>query len=319
MDSITVKKPRLRLVCLQCKKIKRKCDKLRPACSRCQQNSLQCEYEERTDLSANVAANDSDGFNSSHKLNFEQQPVLERTGLRYSLQVPEGVVNATLSIWNAEDMLVIVGLVTFLDYPFAAHSLAQHDQYIRALCASLYGMALVDFSNYANGIPCEDTSRSILGPFSFIEKAIFRRIEHSKQFRGQPAALGLLYNAFSMEEENFSTLLPSLIAEVEDVLMQKKDCEILLRCFYQNIYPFYPFMDISLFESDLTSLLLQDDNNRWKISTEVKKCAQKNRNFVITYNSNGHGLDAFKIGCKSSFNGKRKCLRKCQETFSFMS
>ncbi len=232
MDSITVKKPRLRLVCLQCKKIKRKCDKLRPACSRCQQNSLQCEYEERTDLSANVAANDSDGFNSSHKLNFEQQPVLERTGLRYSLQVPEGVVNATLSIWNAEDMLVIVGLVTFLDYPFAAHSLAQHDQYIRALCASLYGMALVDFSNYANGIPCEDTSRSILGPLSFIEKAIFRRIEHSKQFRVQPAALGLLYNAFSMEEENFSTLLPSLIAEVEDVLMQKKDCEILLRCFY---------------------------------------------------------------------------------------
>ncbi|CAI4450012.1 CRL_G0017800.mRNA.1.CDS.1 [Saccharomyces cerevisiae] len=136
-------------------------------------------------------------------------------------------------------------------------------------------MALVDFSNYANGIPCEDTSRSILGPFSFIEKAIFRRIEHSKQFRVQPAALGLLYNAFSMEEENFSTLLPSLIAEVEDVLMQKKDCEILLRCFYQNIYPFYPFMDISLFESDLTSLLLQDDNNRWKISTEVKNVRKK--------------------------------------------
>lgn len=275
MDSITVKKPRLRLVCLQCKKIKRKCDKLRPACSRCQQNSLQCEYEERTDLSANVAANDSDGFNSSHKLNFEQQPVLEKTGLRYSLQMPEGVVNTTLSIWNAEDMLVIVGLVKFLDYPFAAHSLAQHDQYIRALCASLYGMALVDFSNYANGIPCEDTSRSILGPLSFIEKAIFRRIEHSKQFRVQPAALGLLYNAFSMEEENFSTLLPSLIAEVEDVLMQKKDCEILLRCFYQNIYPFYPFMDISLFESDLTSLLLQDDNNRWKISTEGKNVRKK--------------------------------------------
>ena len=275
MDLATAKKPRLRLVCLQCKKVKRKCDKLRPTCSRCQQNSLECEYEERIDLSANVAANSFDSFKTSHERNFEQQHVLERTGLKYSLQVPKGVVNATLSIWNAEDMLVIVGLVTFMDYPFAAHSLAQYDPYIRALCSSLYGMTLVDFSNYANGIPFEDSSRNILGPLSFIEKAIFRRIEHSKLFRVQPAALGLLYNGCSMEEDTSPVFLPSLVAEIEDVLMQKKDCEILLKCFYHNIYPLYPFMDISLFESDLTTLLLPDDNNRWKISTEGKNVRKK--------------------------------------------
>ncbi|EHM99633.1 Rds1p [Saccharomyces cerevisiae x Saccharomyces kudriavzevii VIN7] len=275
MEKTLSRRSRLRLVCLQCKRIKLKCDKLRPVCSRCQQHSLECKYEDSADLSSKVIASGFSSPKTPHASNSEYQSGLKGSAFRCSLQVPEGVINTTLSIWNAEDMLVIVGLVTFVDYPFAAHSLSQHDQYVRALCASLYGMTLIDFSNYANGIPFEDSSRRILGPLSFIEKAILRRIEHSKLFRVQPSALGMLYNGCSIEEDNSVAFLPSLVAEIEGVLVQKKDCEILLKCFYENIYPFYPFMDITLFESNLGTLLLQDDDNRWKINTEGKYVRKK--------------------------------------------
>ncbi|CAI4037048.1 hypothetical protein SMKI_01G0020 [Saccharomyces mikatae IFO 1815] len=275
MEKTLSRRSRLRLVCLQCKQIKRKCDKVRPVCSRCQQHSLECKYEDSADLSSNAAASGLASLKTSHKSNSEYQLGLKWPTFRCSLQVPEGVINTTLSIWHAEDMLVIVGQVTFLDYPFAAHGLSQHDQYVRALCASLYGMTLMDFSNYANGIPFEDSSRSILGPLSFIEKAILRRIEHSKLFRVQPTALGMLYNGCSIEEDNSVAFLSSLVVEIEGVLAQKKDCEILLKCFYENIYPFYPFMDIGLFENDLSTLLLQDDDSHWKINTEEKHVRKK--------------------------------------------
>ncbi|CAI4242351.1 BAQ_1a_G0001010.mRNA.1.CDS.1 [Saccharomyces cerevisiae] len=56
---------------------------------------------------------------------------------------------------------------------------------------------------------------------------------------------------------------------------------MLLKSFYQNIYPFHPFIDINGFENDLAMLFLEDNNYNWKISIDIKNVRSKKRTFSL--------------------------------------
>ncbi|CAI4494661.1 AMM_1a_G0022530.mRNA.1.CDS.1 [Saccharomyces cerevisiae] len=276
MEKNLVKKLRRRLVCVQCKRSKRKCDKLRPACSRCQQALLQCIYERDADRCVNTITESSKNSTSQERVNNKYIAPYERDGYELSFESStKDLVNVPLFIWNVEDMLVILGSMTFMDYPFASHSVVEYDLYLRALCGSLHGMTLIDLSSRLNGLPSQDSLNRVLTPLWFIEKAIQRRIQFSKANRFQPPVLGLLYNGCSVEDDSLADVLQTLAVEIESLPMQKKDCDTLLKSFYQNIYPFHPFIDINSFEHDLAMLFVEDNNHNWKISIDSKDARKK--------------------------------------------
>ncbi|CAI4702766.1 CPG_1a_G0043850.mRNA.1.CDS.1 [Saccharomyces cerevisiae] len=276
MEKKLMKKPRLTLVCVQCKKSKRKCDKLRPVCSRCQQALLECTYESAADRCVDTVTESSKNHISQGLVNNKHITPYERDGYKLSFDSStKDLVNVPLCLWNVEDMLVILGSMTFMDYPFASHSLVEYDLYLRALCGSLHGMTLVDLSSRLNGLPSQDSLKRVLSPLPFIEKVIQRRIEYSKVNRVQPPALGMSYDGCSIEDDNLADVLQALVVEIEGLPTQKKDCDTLLKSFYQNIYPFHPFIDISSFENDLAILFVEDNNHNWKISTDGRDIRRK--------------------------------------------
>ncbi|AQZ11103.1 hypothetical protein BZL39_C00220 [Zygosaccharomyces parabailii] len=268
---MSVRKPRKRLVCVQCKATKRRCDKLRPICSRCKQSSLKCSYEENLQSSRIVADVGP----------VETVPINKgETNITYNF-LPENRVELQdiridpLKIWNPEERLVMIGCTTFLDFPFSAHSLVQCDQYARALSGSLHGMTLLDLNNHFNRIPVDGTTPRVPGPLSFIEKAIIKSIEHSKINRFQPPTLGVFYHPCAVDDDSTRDALKIVLTEIEDASMPRKDCAMLLKRFYEKIYPCYPFIDIEHFESDIMDLYGENDEDRWKIKSNSKDVRKK--------------------------------------------
>lgn len=176
----------------------------------------------------------------------------------------------SVKIWNPEERLIVIGCTTFLDFPFSAHSLIQRDHYSRALSGSLHGMTLLDLSNHVNRIPVDGTTPRFPGPLSFIEKAIIKSIKHSEVNRFQPPTLGVFYDPCAVDDDSTRDALKIVLTEIEDASMPRKDCAMLLKNFYQRIYPCYPFIDIDHFEIDIMKLYGENDQDRWKIKPNSK-------------------------------------------------
>ncbi|CDH12260.1 related to Regulator of drug sensitivity 1 [Zygosaccharomyces bailii ISA1307] len=263
---MSVRRPRKRLVCVQCKATKRRCDKLRPICSRCRRSSLKCSYEENPQSSrvmTDVSPVKTFPINKADT----QLTYSFLLGRRMDLQ---DVRIDPLKIWNPEERLIVIGCTTFLDYPFSAHSLIQCDHYSRALSGSLHGMTLLDLSNHFNRIPVDGTTPRFPGPLSFIEKAIIKSVKHSEMNRFQPPIPGVFYDPCAVDDDSTRDALKIVLAEIEDASMPRKDCAMLLKRFYQKIYPCYPFIDIEHFENDIMKLYGESDEDHWKIKPNSK-------------------------------------------------
>ncbi|SJM88737.1 related to Regulator of drug sensitivity 1 [Zygosaccharomyces bailii] len=263
---MSVRRPRKRLVCVQCKATKRRCDKLRPICSRCRRSSLKCSYEENPQSSrvmTDVSSVKTFPINKADT----QLTYSFLSGRRMELQ---DVRIDPLKIWNPEERLIVIGCTTFLDYPFSAHSLIQCDHYSRALSGSLHGMTLLDLSNHFNRIPVDGTTPRFPGPLSFIEKAIIKSVKHSEMNRFQPPIPGVFYDPCAVDDDSTRDALKIVLTEIEDASMPRKDCAMLLKRFYQKIYPCYPFIDIEHFENDIMKLYGESDEDHWKIKPNSK-------------------------------------------------
>lgn len=287
MKSTSIKRRRLTLVCVQCKRSKRKCDKLRPVCTRCKQSSLECTYE----LEAPSAKTNSKS-KQGHEIDQEVKKQREKKDFIHEIMpdsctaeiisgLSKNVLHKQIDLWNADDMLVIFGPISFLDGPFAVHSLIQYDIYSRAFSESLHGMTLVDLSYHLNNPSTQNTSQRMLSPLKFIEKAIIRRMEQVKLNQAQPAAVGMFCNMCGSEDDNLVAAVKNMVPEIEDTIMPKKDCQLLLEHFYQNIYPFYPYMDVGLFESGFDLLFVKDDEDKWRINTSGRDIRSKVETLIL--------------------------------------
>ncbi|SCU97736.1 LANO_0E16820g1_1 [Lachancea nothofagi CBS 11611] len=263
--SIRIHRPTL--VCFECKKRKLKCDKQRPNCTRCRQNHLICFYGDNSTFNQDDTESSASTEIASKRTPDNQEEVEAangRTGNQTSSTTSEQCSDVTFSLCSPKDMLVIRGSTTFLDYPFSLHSLVQHDQYTRALGGSLHGITLLDLSNHRSGQPDKETSQRLHGPLPFLEKAIFKCMENSRLAGTQHSLTG--FSLRSLEDEGSMIALQALVDELESLLVSKSESNDLLKKFYAEIFPFYAFMDISIFEDNLASLFVTDEANRLKIN-----------------------------------------------------
>lgn len=274
---------RPKLVCLECRKRKLGCDKLRPECTRCKQNGYKCFYGGRAEFAVDAAPQNRDAKVSPQSLGHTPPKIANSTewGKFHSIfsTVPDGIANVMVYLCVTKDMLVVRGPITFLDYPFAIHSIVQHDRYTRAICGSLHGITLIELSNHLNRQQSEQTPQRMLSPLPFIEKAMKNYMGISRLKENQNSLVSATLP--SLENEKSLITAHTLIKEVESVLMDKQECEALMKIFYGEIYPFYPFMDISLFESNLKELFFVDDTDRWKFILTGKEIRKKTETLSV--------------------------------------
>lgn len=185
------------------------------------------------------------------------------------------VLLTPLSLWNPDEMLLVAGPMIILTQPFGALSLAQRDIFMQTLCSSLFGMTLLDLGHHLNASNFSSPSQQILTPFPFLEKVIMRLIELGNPNRIEVPLTGLLYNPCSSEDERLASHFQNIIPEIENLLGLKKDCDLLLRNFYQTIFPLYPFMDVCIFEDELETLLIEDETNMYKLNVSGRDVRKK--------------------------------------------
>ncbi|SCU81068.1 LADA_0B11034g1_1 [Lachancea dasiensis] len=256
---------RPKLVCLECRAKKLKCDKLRPTCTRCRKNSLYCvygdssrpdeEYSASEELKLGSNAQGADGLDTDSG----------KRSIKNGIASPSHgrLADRTINLCSPKNMLVVRGSTTFVDYPFSAHSITQHDPYARVLCGSLHGLTLIELSNHLRG-HSKAVDPRVVSPLPYIEKAIVKHMEYARlkstRLTFRPSG------PRSLDDDNSVSELNRLFKEIEDALMDQRDCDSLLKAFYQEIYPFHPFMNVSLFEEILKAIFVVDVHNRLKIT-----------------------------------------------------
>ncbi|SCW00888.1 LAFE_0D00342g1_1 [Lachancea fermentati] len=267
-----VKRPRPTVVCVPCRLGKRRCDRLRPSCTRCIKSSLNCFYEGGIETSGDiVSAVVSETSLSPYNVGKENCGLDAKCPTATMIsELCHEALHIPLLLWNPDEMFVVAGPTQFLGQPFSAHSFAQRDTFMRVFCSSIHGMTLLDLSRHLNDYSSLDTSQTILTPLPFIEKAIVKLIEIGSANRIEAPLVSPFSNACSADEEGLAIVFRSLVPEIEDLLGPKKDCDQLLRNFYQNIFPFYPFMDVCAFEMEIKGFLIDDNTTRYRMNTSAR-------------------------------------------------
>lgn len=200
----------------------------------------------------------------------------------------ENMEEMTLNLWNPHDMFVVTGPTTFMECPFGPLSIVQYDPYTRALCGSIHGTTITDWHNHLRSpsTAVKDNSKKTseydvqteLGCFSFIEKAIVKYIEISNIKAEKPSSLQLVYDEQKIgncKNSLRSRFTRSLFGEIETFLSDIEDIDTLLKGFYENIYPFYPFMDIDSFENDLKAIFLKSQEQPYELNIKNLNARQR--------------------------------------------
>lgn len=269
-----IKRPRKKYTCVQCARSKRKCDKKRPTCSRCEQLGISCTYDEKEPIFSSASINENVVENMDNKMNKAANSRIS-FGDEKSLDIAVLKIPTT-ELWDDSQRLVDLGSVRYIDSPFGAHTLLQYDQFTRAICASVHGVTFINLRNHLNGISSQLQTDGVICPFIFIEKAIARYMEYAKLNRAPPAAIGSFFTPCAqVGEENLLASLQPLLPEIENALLEKKDREVLLKFFYENLYPFHPYVDIPSFETAVSELFVSTGSNSCKINIDTAFIREK--------------------------------------------
>ncbi|QID88190.1 hypothetical protein GRS66_010899 [Saccharomyces pastorianus] len=296
----SARRPRPSFVCIPCKSRKLKCDRLRPVCRK---TSKQCAYENEPNLSKTpcftVELSDEGRNCPSQTIRDPTQDIYTPTSIARSNDVSETPISNSIScsfvektskdmelkLWHPKDMLVNSGGVTFFDAPFASHTLIELDPFLRALTVSIHGTTLVDlqnnlllcsneevsFSNYLDKINGEkgEAPQQILSPLTFIDKAIVKWVDNATENGKNTFSFNFFHSAVLIFCNSNIKVLHSLqpvITEASSLLPDKKIVDLLLKVFYENVYPFYPYLDIRTFEEELQKILISSYDGRYEIS-----------------------------------------------------
>lgn len=179
-----------------------------------------------------------------------------------------------LDIWDINKQFLSHGYHTHLDLPYATHSIAQHDPYLRFFCPSVHGTTLTDLqsrlefikNSSATGPANNEVLKTLheISPLMFIEDAVVKWVTQTNDNVNNQLPWEYFNTIFTIEDRMHPTLVATinkLVVELEMLLPQKGEIHNLLRHFYSNIYPFYPLLEIPLFEEALTKILIDDGSS----------------------------------------------------------
>lgn len=187
---INKKKQRIVSVCLPCKTLKVKCDKLKPVCSRCKRVGKNCSYGEIQQMItppktqhdndftsvANTVNGSTDGLTNGINLNSVEHPSTFESLVSIATSQPYSDVDSNnvqfkdndfknmtlkvspdinIDIWNPNERIVTYGSTTYFDLPLGSHGIIQYDPFARTLCVMLHGSTIFDLQSRLNNISIE--------------------------------------------------------------------------------------------------------------------------------------------------------------------
>lgn len=284
MNPKSVKKKRFPSVCVSCKAQKLKCDRVRPQCGRCTRVKRQCSYEynpqgqAQSSTTARISPSNTSSSNTDHT--FSPNMLANIGTLESSITNEEyknnfsQVFDEKLEMWEINKQFLSHGYHTYVDLPYATHSIAQHDPYLRLFCPFVHGTTLTDLQIRLKYIKDNNTSSNEdlinsellktvneVSPLSFIEDAVVKWVAKTNDNVNNQLPWEYFNTIFTIEDRMHPTLVATikrLITEIELLLPKKKKVNELLKYFYKNIYPFYPLIEISLFEESINKILIDD-------------------------------------------------------------
>ncbi|CCF55741.1 hypothetical protein KAFR_0A03060 [Kazachstania africana CBS 2517] len=301
------RKQRPSYVCLECRSRKLKCDKARPYCNRCKKDGKVCAYESENasqitipDDSSNhtlklstsftdISTDGNSNIDSGSTLTFHSHNLGNTVFDLEYFKHKNITIDIRLDLLKPRDTYVTYGSTTYYDMPLSCHSMIQHDPYKRVLCAFLHGSTMADLQYRLNGISNDTVySNELLGnqlsPLSFIETVIAKWVEKSNNYVTNQLPLDYFNTLYTIEDTMHPNLLSSiktLLREVELILVDKQQINLLLKNFYENIYPFFPLIDIPSFERKISEILVEIPGNRYEIKVFNSNIRPKLETLVI--------------------------------------
>ncbi|CCF57358.1 hypothetical protein KAFR_0C03660 [Kazachstania africana CBS 2517] len=278
-------------VCVTCRTQKLKCDKQRPSCGRCLKNKRKCVYEINSSLDSlhenSMRSHSNNQISPASSSGHSNATLIENSisspeALTLTLDTSriKGKQADNLDLWDPRDMYLSHGYQTYYDFPFGPHSMGQYDPYTRLFCSSVHGSTLTDIQNRLSMISNDlsnsgsnlsttlvDPSREI-SPLAFIEKAVIKWVQNASYDNNQIPTdyFDSVYTIGDRMHPKLILLIERLISEISSLLFDKTKTEILLQRFYEDVYPFYPLIEIDLFENSLKKLLEVNTEDRYKIN-----------------------------------------------------
>lgn len=223
--------------------------------------------------SSTITFNSTIPNNNSFKTNIHETPL---TNEEYSPGCIDTNAKITLNLWNPNNLIVTYGSTTYYDSPLASHGLIQYDPYTRLFCGALHGSTLYELqarltfiSSESNDQPGNEDKKEKLGPLHFLEKAIIKWVEKSNEYVKNQLPLDYFNTTYTIEDTMHPNLLASIqmiIREIEIIMINKNHIDYYLRHFYENIYPYYPLIEIPLFEKKLKDILVENQGNHYEFN-----------------------------------------------------
>ncbi|CCD24404.1 uncharacterized protein NDAI_0D00900 [Naumovozyma dairenensis CBS 421] len=268
-------------VCITCKNQKLRCDRERPSCSRCRRIGRDCVYESPTPEETmtnhgNKELSVTSGISTDGSLENNDEFHNEKPNNSNTLQFDE-----KLHLWNPKDMYLTHGYQTFVDFPYGTHSIAQYDPYLRLFCPSIHGTTLADLQSRLEFILDESKNPEALSkspfktledisPLMFIEDAVVKWVDKTNSYLNSQIPLEYFNTMYTIEDRMHPSLMAvvkQIVEDIESLLVSKPTIDKLLKDFYENIYPYYPFIEIELFDQNLSKIYTEVlGSSRYKIN-----------------------------------------------------
>lgn len=223
--------------------------------------------------SSTITFNSATPNNNTYRTTIHGKPLVDED---YSPGHAERNTKITLNLWNPNNLIVTYGSTTYYDSSLASHGLIQYDPYTRLFCGALHGSTLYELqarltfiSSDCTEQPGKEVKKEKLGPLHFLEKAIIKWVEKTNEYVKNQLPLDYFNTTYTIEDTMHPNLLASIqmiIREIEIIMINKDQIDYYLRHFYENIYPYYPLIEIPLFEKKLKDILVENQGKHYEFN-----------------------------------------------------
>lgn len=235
--------------------------------------------EERSGAIRMPSSSETSNYVSSRDSHWKHRALSKRTmaDMLYKKENEQKNGNSiSLELWNLNKLIVSYGSTTYYDFALGSHGLIQYDPYTRLLCGALHGNTVTELQSKLTCISSDSTETSSsenkkkkLGPLNFLEQAIIKWVKMTNEYVKNQLPLDYFNTTYTIEDTMHPNLFSSIqmiIREIEIIMIDKEHINYYLRLFYENIYPYYPLIEIPLFEKKLKDILVENHSNHYEFN-----------------------------------------------------
>ncbi|CCC71695.1 hypothetical protein NCAS_0I00270 [Naumovozyma castellii] len=303
-DSQVTKKKRYRLsfVCQGCRRSKVKCDQEKPVCSRCSKHDLECVY----DVTKQHAPRNPNKAATMARLRREVEYWKKKVASLTEENAPISNGNnendkfwdLKVNLYKTYPRLIISSVLKREVTPLSENYLIIHDRFLCTLASSIFinapknslVSALVTDVNVNKSHPhlrdvtlkMKETLKN-RHPDGYERERIDKFFDRIVQLRGfseqaqYQHIMQMFANSTSTEylEDNcpgnneYSNTLREIIDHFQSILPPYAVIMCHKQHFYENVYPFLPFIDKEMFEESLNVILFPDQTDPSKIKLKL--------------------------------------------------